>query len=64
MNTQCVYEGCEADIKKGNTLYRVSPKGKGMAFEGMCLVHMRASQTYVDPVVRKVVEALEAVDEA
>lgn len=44
MQRVCDHEGCEKGIDTGHTLNRVSPKGKGMPFVGMCDDH------YVGPV--------------
>lgn len=39
MQRVCDYEGCENGIDTGHVLYRVSPKGKGQCFVGLCKGH-------------------------
>lgn len=39
MQRVCDYEGCTNGIETGHALHRVSPKGKGMPFVGMCDEH-------------------------
>lgn len=49
MKMTCDYPGCERGIATGHALYRVSPKGPGKPFVGMCREH--AGQPY-DPVTQ------------
>lgn len=45
----CDYEGCENGIDTGHALMRVSPKGKGQPFVGLCEKHYAGR---VDPVAK------------
>lgn len=39
MKRECDYEGCTKGIATGHALHRVSPKGPGQEFVGMCDEH-------------------------
>ena len=53
----CTFPGCERGPENGHALYRTSPKGKGVSFEGRCSEHMGA---LVDPLVREVTSLIES----
>jgi hypothetical protein len=38
---QCQEPGCLAHIDHGDALYRITPKGPGMKFRGMCRAHFK-----------------------
>lgn len=50
----CDYEGCENGIATGHALHRVSPKGKGQKFIGMCDDHYVG---HPDPVAHTIQQA-------
>lgn len=49
MQMTCDREGCEVDVRKGGTLYRVSPKGE--PFVGLCSDHYAGPE---DPIAAAV----------
>jgi hypothetical protein len=51
----CDYEGCEkGPLTTGHALYRVSPKGPGQKFVGLCEEHYAGTP---DPVAKAIEEA-------
>jgi hypothetical protein len=61
MQRVCDYEGCERGIDTGHALHRVSPKGKGQPFVGMCSEHYAGTP---DPVAQVIEDANRAAERA
>lgn len=53
MQRVCDHEGCENGIDTGHALYRVSPKGPGKPFVGLCSEHYVGDVDPVTPIIEQ-----------
>jgi hypothetical protein len=54
MSYVCDHEGCDRGISTGHALHRVSPKGPGQQFAGLCAEHYVGTP---DPVAQAIEDA-------
>lgn len=59
---QCVWPGCSRGPfdEHGSALYRISPKGPGQKFVGLCGEHVKRTDYEVDEDVLRITSAIEA----
>lgn len=55
----CAHEGCDRGIATGHGLYRISPKGRGEKFVGVCQDHLGDLETPSDSSVLKITQTFE-----
>lgn len=53
MQRTCDHEGCVNGIDSGHALYRVSPKGPGQPFVGLCSEHYVGERDPVSPIIEE-----------
>lgn len=50
----CARPDCDRGVRTGHVIYRISPKGKGEPFVGLCEEHM--AEDAIDPEVKAVAD--------
>lgn len=53
MQKVCDHQGCTNGIDTGHALYRVSPKGPGQPFVGLCSEHYAGEVDPVSPLIER-----------